>query len=210
MNRRWQKEGSGRYDSLPSIKWLLAQLPPLPGGGMGIADAADVYAVFSALHAKGRNPQPASCPHQGLHFLMADAPPAAVASTQQHANTASALTQPDSMQVDRGPADEPVSADSKKTLTAHIYIAILPFYMFIYSPAPLSSYFIPLHCTYPLRLFSTSACSLQSCQSRREPVIPVGSKYQGLTMQRLVSLLHLNSSGGWLYADLLQHSSNTD
>ncbi len=73
LNRRWQKEGAGRYESLPPLSWLLEQLPPLDNSA-GMADIADVYSVLSVLHAKSRNPTPAACLHQGFYFFWADTP----------------------------------------------------------------------------------------------------------------------------------------
>ena len=76
MNRRWQKDGVGRYPSLPSLGWFISQLPPLePSKNAGMASASDVYAAFSALHAKSRNPFPAANTELGFYYLIADAPP---------------------------------------------------------------------------------------------------------------------------------------
>jgi hypothetical protein len=91
MNRRWQKEGVGRYDTLPSLSWLLQRLPPLPTN-LGIADVADVYSVLSALHSKGRNPEPAACLHGGFYYVMADQPAAALAQTEDRRATDQAVS----------------------------------------------------------------------------------------------------------------------
>lgn len=75
MNRRWQKDGTGRYETLKSLGWFTSQLPPLnPEKNLGLASVIDLYSVFSALHAKGRNPQPAANTAQGFYYLIADSP----------------------------------------------------------------------------------------------------------------------------------------
>lgn len=81
MNRRWQKDGVGRYETLPSLGWFTSQLPPLKGNLSDIASITDVYSVFSALHAKGRNPRPAANMELGFYYLTADMPVTPSAAT---------------------------------------------------------------------------------------------------------------------------------
>ncbi|KAL6757827.1 hypothetical protein V8C86DRAFT_2613935 [Haematococcus lacustris] len=74
MNRRWQKDGQGRYDSLLSLNTVLGELPALERD-LSIASLADVYAAYSALHAKGRCPAVAADVKRGVRFLTAETPP---------------------------------------------------------------------------------------------------------------------------------------
>ena len=83
MNRRWQKEASGRLDSLESFVSLTSRLQPL-AQTLGLADPADIYSTYSVLHSKGRNPQLHTNQPQGFHYFMADAiQPGPGASTEE-------------------------------------------------------------------------------------------------------------------------------
>lgn len=72
MDRQWQRRAKGRYVSLQPLDEFMAQLPPLPppssvSSADGVASLvaswaclsapADLYGVFSVLHAQVR-PQP--------------------------------------------------------------------------------------------------------------------------------------------------------
>lgn len=72
MNRRWQKDGQGRYESLQSYGTFIDKLPPLDRN-LGIADTADLYATYSTLHAKKRNPRIAANTELGFYYFIADA-----------------------------------------------------------------------------------------------------------------------------------------
>ncbi|KAG1661090.1 hypothetical protein FOA52_012079 [Chlamydomonas sp. UWO 241] len=75
MDRRWQKEGAGRYATLQSFGTFCSSLPDLgtsvqEGGPPPLCDAADLYAVYSALHAKGRTVSARTCtPPTGASFI---------------------------------------------------------------------------------------------------------------------------------------------
>lgn len=71
MNRRWQKEGRGRYETLDSIGSLSARLPELVNS-ISLCDRADLYAVYSALHSKGRRIEVATNQAGGFHYYLAE------------------------------------------------------------------------------------------------------------------------------------------
>lgn len=74
MNRRWQKEGRGRYETLQlSYGAFISSLPSLPSS-MNLCDSADLYATYSALHAKGRRAEVHASMEQGFHYFMASTP----------------------------------------------------------------------------------------------------------------------------------------
>eukprot|EP00798_Chlamydomonas_sp_ICE-L_P016051 gene16051-22188_t len=73
MNRRWQKDGAGRYETLESYETFLSKLPQLETESrLGVCDVADVYAVYSVLHSKGRSPQVSANTKEGFYYLLAE------------------------------------------------------------------------------------------------------------------------------------------
>ena len=69
MDRRWQKEGRGKYETLESSASLISRLPPLePDSSINLASSADVYAVYSNLHSKGREVEIKS--HDGCFWFL--------------------------------------------------------------------------------------------------------------------------------------------
>lgn len=58
MNRRWQKEGVGRYSSLEPFGAFASRLLGLQSEhgacDMRLCDPSDAYAAYSHLHSKGR------------------------------------------------------------------------------------------------------------------------------------------------------------
>jgi hypothetical protein len=69
MNRRWQKEGRGRYETLESYNRVVGTLPELVHN-LGLCDLADYYATYSALHSKGKKIQPATNVDAGFHYFL--------------------------------------------------------------------------------------------------------------------------------------------
>ncbi|GAX83834.1 hypothetical protein CEUSTIGMA_g11258.t1 [Chlamydomonas eustigma] len=69
MNRRWQKDGRGRYESLESYNSVVGTLPEL-SHNLGLCDQADYYATYSALHSKGKNIQTATNVEAGFHYFL--------------------------------------------------------------------------------------------------------------------------------------------
>lgn len=73
MNRRWQKDGKGRYETLQSIGFLSAQIPKLDNDkSLHLCDNADIYATYSVLHSKGRRVSVATNHQVGFHYFMAE------------------------------------------------------------------------------------------------------------------------------------------
>ena len=92
MNRRWQKEGKGRYETLESIDSLSARFPALQDGGLNLCDEADLYATYSALHSKGRKVEVATNLDTGFHYFLIEADSKTAAPSQScrpagHAST---------------------------------------------------------------------------------------------------------------------------
>ena len=56
MNRRWRHDAAAQHDTLQAVSAFTRALPPLTAP-LGVADEADVYAVYSVLHSKSRHPQ---------------------------------------------------------------------------------------------------------------------------------------------------------
>jgi hypothetical protein len=77
MDRRWQKEGRGRYETLEGCSSFISHLPPLAiESNLQLANSSDVYAVYSNLHSKGRQVEVKS--HEGsFWFLLASSSSAA-------------------------------------------------------------------------------------------------------------------------------------
>ena len=82
MNRRWQKEGRGRYETLDSIGSLSARLPELVNS-ISLCDKADLYAAYSALHSKGRRIEVATNQEGGFHYYMAETSESKAGSSKQ-------------------------------------------------------------------------------------------------------------------------------
>ncbi|PNH02622.1 hypothetical protein TSOC_011376 [Tetrabaena socialis] len=74
MFRRWQKDAVGKYRTLESFNTFLARLSPISGpAALGACDPADLYAVLSVLHSKGRNPQLQVNNDPGFYYFVTDA-----------------------------------------------------------------------------------------------------------------------------------------
>jgi hypothetical protein len=71
MNRKWQRDAQEAFNTLPPFNAFCEQLPPL-SSSLGLASAADVYAVYSVIHAKQRSPQVRAASTQQFHYLLAD------------------------------------------------------------------------------------------------------------------------------------------
>ena len=71
MDRRWQKGGKGRYETLESIGQLSARIPILENS-LKLCDNADFYATYSNLHSKGRKVEVATNLEQGFSFFLAE------------------------------------------------------------------------------------------------------------------------------------------
>jgi hypothetical protein len=159
-----------------------------------------VYSVMSALHAKGRNPVPQTNTKLGFHYFTADAP------------TGGAASQP--------PGQLGMDLDNEEPQVCILHwlwpccVTLLPFIDVVCRadglPFMIATQQQLLMCSmhswmagatvHVLRYVHCCACCLLqgngSAGTRVEPVIPVGSKYQGLTMQRLASLFYINDTGG--------------
>lgn len=72
MNRRWRQEAAHSFFSLEPCGSFQAQLPVLEKQ-LGIADFSDVYATYSTLHSKGRNPRLQANTVSGFYYFLADA-----------------------------------------------------------------------------------------------------------------------------------------
>jgi hypothetical protein len=73
MHRRWQKDAASRLRSLEPLQAFAARLKPLSGEPLSTCDAADLYAVLSALHSKGRNPELRTNALPAFYYFLADA-----------------------------------------------------------------------------------------------------------------------------------------
>lgn len=67
MDRRWQKDGRGRYETLEGSLSFISRLPPLDSD-LCLASSADIYAVYSNLHSKGREVEIKS--HDGCFWFL--------------------------------------------------------------------------------------------------------------------------------------------
>ena len=71
MDRRWQKGGKGRYETLESIGSLTARVPIL-SNSLKLCDTADFYATYSNLHSKGRRVEVATNVELGFSYFLAE------------------------------------------------------------------------------------------------------------------------------------------
>jgi hypothetical protein len=94
MNRRWQRTGQPRLATLASFDDFVAKLPQLPRD-LNVATASDVYAVYSALHARGRAPLATARSGGGGRFwyLVANMPVSAKVAAAGNAGSGDAAQQ---------------------------------------------------------------------------------------------------------------------
>jgi hypothetical protein len=71
MNRRWQGEGKGRYESLMSFKLFSDSVPKLQED-LKISDVADLYATYSHLHSKGKASKIKIAFHGTFHYFLTE------------------------------------------------------------------------------------------------------------------------------------------